>query len=361
MNARRAVAIALFALAGAVVVQAAGASPIKWLNVPLGTHRFGHLSAPDAIVARAPAQDVGFECGKPSACSSVTSEGGGCGCIDVLPHGPTSFDIGRDGSIWLFDGIKHRLLVWQRGRPSGPARSVPLPANVWDSDFALGRDGTIYLFAGNVPGRPYQAMYALTRTGRVRWKAATTVASGQAQLVIGPDGALYSVGPSATPTWTPITTPAGRPLPLAVQRRRSGPLQPLPGGLRLLRTQVSPHEVHFALIDRAHKVVRAWRITSRTGLAVVRAIPALIGDDLIVPVDVSRQARKTFQWEHLILRLGSAGGAQRRLALDARAVWDPDGTTARTTLRIGSDGRVYQLRTDPTTGVSVARYSLGRS
>jgi hypothetical protein len=125
---------------------------------------------------------------------------------------------------------------------------------------------------------------------------------------------------------------------------------------------VSDHQVHFALIDRTHRVVRAWRVTSATALAVVHATPALIGGDLVVPLDVSHQASKnTFRWEHLILRLGPTGGTRQRLTLDARAVWDPDGTTTRTTLRIGADGRVYQLRTDPKTGVSVARYSLGRT
>jgi hypothetical protein len=35
-----------------------------------------------------------------------------------------------------------------------------------------------------------------------------------------------------------------------------------------------------------------------------------------------------------------------------------DGTGASTPLRVGSDGGLYQLRTDPKTGASVARYSL---
>ena len=117
--------------------------------------------------------------------------------------------------------------------------------------------------------------------------------------------------------------------------------------------------MHFALIDRAHKVIRAWRVTSRTPLAVAHAVPTMVAGDLVVAVDVSQQAR-SFRSEHLVLRLGSSDGARRQLSLDARAVWDPDGTTARTTLRIGADGRLYQLRTDPTKGVRVARYSLAR-
>jgi hypothetical protein len=336
----------------AAIVEPAAAAPIKWLAVNLGAHRFGHLSTPDVVVARAAADGVGFECGRPSACpTNEPSPAGGCGCIDVLPQGPTSFDVGRDGSVWVFDGVKHRLLVWQRGRAF---RSVPLPSDVRDSDFVVGRDGTIFVFGGNVHGRPYLTMYALTRTGGVRWKAATTVGSSQARLFLAWDGTVYSVGPSATPTWTPLTTPAGHPLALAVQRRRSSRLQPLTHDLRLSTTQISEREIHFALVDRAHRVVRAWRVTSRTSLEVARLVPAVVGGDLVVGLGVYAGKRS----ETTILRLRPSGPTRARLTLDGRAVWDPDGTTARSTLRVEPDGRLYQLRTDPAKGVTVARYSV---
>ena len=356
MNARRAAAVVLLMVATGALIRPAAASPIRWLAVQLGTHRFGHLTAPDAIIARAGPDEVGFECGKPSACTSEQPAAGGCGCIDVLPQGPTSFDVAPDGSIWLLDGVKHRLLVWERGQPTRLARSVPLPADVGDSDFVVGRDGTIYVFGSNVPRRPYLWLYALTRAGRVRWKAPTTVASSQAQLLVARDGIVYSAGPSASPTWTPLATSAGRPLPLALQRRRSSPLQPLTRKLRLLTTQVSQREAHVALVDRTHRIVRAWRITSRTNLALVRATSALVGGEVVAPLDVSRRSGS----EHLVLKLGPTGAARQRIALDAHSVWDPDGSTARTTLRIGADGRLYQLRTDPAKGVTIARYSLGR-
>src|SRR5437660_7869884 len=162
--------------------------------------------------------------------------GAGCGWIDPLRRRRTAFDGGRDGSIWRFDRVKHGLLMWQRGRLARPAHSVPLPSDVHESDFVVGRDGTIYVFGGNVHGRPYLAMYALTHTGRIRWKAATTVASGQARLLLAWDGTVYAVSPSSSPTWSPLTAPAGRPLPLAAQRQRSSQLQPLTRDLRLLAT-----------------------------------------------------------------------------------------------------------------------------
>jgi hypothetical protein len=355
---RRIAALVLLLIGGAIAfARPAAGSPIKWLAVNLGVHSFGHVSAPDAVVARAGVGAVGFECGKPSACAAAEPPpAGGCGCIDVLPQGPTAFDIGPDGSVWLFDGVKHRLLVWRRGHTSAPARAVPLPADVHDSDLAVGRDGTVYVFGNNVPHRPYLWLLALRGNGSVRWKVATTVTSSQARLLIGPGGALYAVGPSASPTWTPLTTPGGRPLPLAAQRRGSSKLQPLTSELRLLRTQLSDHEVHFALVDRSHRVVRAWRVRSRTSVSPGPLIAELRGGDLVVGLDVTAPG-KTFRWEHLVLRLRSTGGVGR-LTLDGRAVWDPDGTTARTTLRVAGDGRLYQLRTDPAKGVTVAAYSI---
>ena len=70
--------------------------------------------------------------------------------------------------------------------------------------------------------------------------------------------------------------------------------------------------------------------------------------------------RRVRRWlsEHLILRLGQSG-ASKRFSLDANAVCCYDGTGASTLLRVASDGRLYQLRTDPKTGARVARYSLG--
>jgi len=82
----------------------------------------------------------------------------------------------------------------------------------------------------------------------------------------------------------------------------------------------------------------------------------------VASLDFAQQAStKTFLWEHLVVRLAASGGSQKRVALDARAVWDPDGSTATTALRVGPDGRLYQLRTNPKTGAAIARYSLGRS
>ena len=101
MNARAAAltVVGLALLLAAITLGTAAASPIKWVSVPLGTHQFGHLRSPEAVVARAGLNEVGFK-----------KDGHGCGCMDG-PGGPVSFDVAQNGAIWMFDVLNHRLLV----------------------------------------------------------------------------------------------------------------------------------------------------------------------------------------------------------------------------------------------------------
>jgi hypothetical protein len=319
----------------------------RFQSVPLGTHRFGHLRAPDAIVARSGPKGVGVTC-----------------CADPPGgDGPSSFDVARDGSIWVLDRLNHRLLVWSPGRPARPARSVALPRNLDVTDFALGSDGTIYARAGDTAdlgrgGKDH--LYALTPTGRVRWKAPTTTGIAVAQLQIGPNGAVYAAqacGEKCAPfgghvSWTPLTSSAGRPLTLAERSRRASPLEPMSGGLRLV-SELSYSVARFALVNRADAVVRAWSVTSRTRLSRLSAAPALVGGELVLPLEVSAQQR----YDQLIVRLG-AGGSHTSFALADRPLLGTVNLFAP--LRIDSNGRLYQLRTSVETGATVARYSLGR-
>src|SRR5213596_572131 len=74
-----------FLLAG-IALGTAAASPIKWVPVQLGTHKFDRLRAPDAVVARAGPNEVAF------------NKRGACGCLDG-PQGPMLFDVAPNGSI----------------------------------------------------------------------------------------------------------------------------------------------------------------------------------------------------------------------------------------------------------------------
>ena len=336
MSARKTIALLVAALALTAGTAAAGS--IKWIPVPLGTHRFGQLQRPQAVVAHAAADEVGFK------------KKGGCGCLDG-PSGPAQFDVARNGSVWLLDILNRRLLVWQPGRPAHPARTLAFP-KLDVRDFVLGRDGSVYLYAvyAEPPAGDSGAnLWKLKPSGQVLWRARALTANA---LRLGPDGRVYSVGVKSALSWTPLTTVAGRPLSIARQRRGTTAFQPLGVGLHVVASEIGAHEAHFALVDASRKVVRAWRVTSRTRLTFPHGFDAaLVHGDLVTAVDLSGAART----EHLVLRL-STGGMRASRSLDAKAVW---GGGEASGLRVGPDGRLYQLRTNPKAGIVVARYSLG--
>jgi hypothetical protein len=331
---------------GIVVLLAGGFAPSSVAGpsstaVALGAHEFGHLAAPEAIVADAGPLAVGFE--NPDEGSA---------------NGPWSFDVARDGSIWLLDQFNDRLLMWEPGRPDQPARTVPLPQDVVQiaADVAVGPDGTIFI--SYVPSSPPDRrdrlrVLALTATGDVLWTTPTDIEAFNTELRTGPDGALYWHAGD----WTPVTTVDGRPLSLAEQRRRATSLQPMPGGLGLDLKERSEREWQFTLRDDTGQVVQAWDVTSETDLGGIFATPSLLGGDLVVAFGVFQtQPDARGLSERLIVRLDREGGTQERFALDGRAVW---GDAPVTGLRVRADGKLYQLRSDIDTGVSVARYSLG--
>jgi hypothetical protein len=112
----------LAVLLAGTMLQPAKAAPVKWVAVSLGTHRFGHPSAPNAIVARAGPEDVGWEMPKQGPFM-----------------GPWSFDVAGDGSIWLLD--ESTTACWcgkradqssQHGSCRSPSCHFGLPTSRWD-------------------------------------------------------------------------------------------------------------------------------------------------------------------------------------------------------------------------------------
>ena len=179
---------------------------------------------------------------------------------------------------------------------------------------------------------------------------------GNTQLRMGPDGTLYTL--AADLGWVPVATPGGHPLSMAEQRRRAG-YQPLAGGLRLLSETYAPdenrapREARYALIDRSGRIVRAWRVVSRTDINSNFTTPTLLGGDLVVVLDTTAGAPPNFKWEYEVLRLGPRG-LRTSFSL-ARAVF---GDNLLADVRVGPDGKLYQLASSPTTGARVSRYSL---
>src|SRR6266540_3550340 len=79
----------------------------------LGAHRFGRTRPPEAVVARAAwgrgAGALGLRAGREQA-----------------TVGPSSFDVGSDGSVRILDQVNHRLAIYRPGTATRPARVVPL-------------------------------------------------------------------------------------------------------------------------------------------------------------------------------------------------------------------------------------------
>lgn len=328
----------------------------KPVVVRLGTHRFGQPRAPEAVVARAGPEQVGFE-------------------NNSLYHfGPQTFLVGRDGSVWLHDGLKQRLLRWRAGQPDSVERSVPLPFFAGPNDVALGPAGSIYV-TRLLRDPPRLVLYRLSATGKVLWQRRLAgdyggnsgfILGSNSPLRVAPDGTLYCLVFMGLPGdewgWMPAATPAGAPLSATAQRRGTHwPFQPLAGGLRLLSetytppgAETAPHEARYAVIDAHGRLVRAWRVLSRTDMEGTLLTPHLLGGDLVAAVGVTAGTGTNTKSEYVVLRLGRRG-PRVQFSLLPR-VW---GERLLADLRVGPDGRLYQLSTSPATGVTISRYSLG--
>src|SRR5919204_2109551 len=173
------IACLVLALAALIMVTTAAArrldsSFVKPIVVQLGVHRFGHARAPDAVVARARADQVGW-----------LHEG--------VNAGPETFLVGRDRSIWLHDELNHRLLVWRAGNPNAVAMTVTLPfANA--EDVALGPANTLYFEREVAELKEFHLYRMSVATGEVLWQSKLgPEAGGNTPLRVGPDGRLYAL------------------------------------------------------------------------------------------------------------------------------------------------------------------------
>ena len=342
----------------------AGAPQTSWIMhrpavVPLGTYRFGHPEAAQAVVARAAAKSVGW----------------------YLPaqQGPQTFLVGRDRSIWLEDTWKHRMLVWQAGKPNKPVRTVPLPTEGRNDnsfeDVAFGPKGTLYVtrIERAVPG--FQVFRINAKTGKVLWKSSSspelslTLPLSGVALRVGVDGTLYGyVSPQSfegidvtgTPSygWMPLATPAGKPVPPTQQFNRIvWGYEPASAGRRFiaqpyvpLHATYMPHEQRFAILNRYGRLLHGWRITSKTAIGGWYLEPQLLNGNVVADLAPSRPGTL----EHFFVRLDAKG-------LDAKAslpfrIW---GDCRFTDVRVGPDGKIYALATSPKTGIAIRRYTLG--
>jgi len=328
--------------------------------VKLGAHQFGKTKAPEAVVARASADQVGIEPPTPGQ----------------LPgFGPQTFLVGKDGSIWLHDSLNSRLLIWEAGHPETIARTVKFPFVAYDNDVAFGPNGSIYVtrVLKNPPKKDRLVLDRLDPSGAVIWQRplggeyfgeSTFVLGANSPLRIGSDGTLYILAFMGLPgdewAWMPAATPAGKAIEPSAQRTRTNwPFQPV-GALRLIggeaytpHDDMAPHDLRYALVDRHDRVVRSWRILSKTEINFHLTVPEVTGGDPVVVLDFVDDPGGKNTWEYEVLRLGRHGTTQFSLTHSTF------GDDVLPDVRVGPDGKLYQLATSVQNGVVITRYALG--
>ena len=328
--------------------------------IKLGTHQFGQTKSPEAVVARARADQVGWD---------INEELG-------FHLGPQTLQVGSDASAWVEDSFNNRLLVWNPGKPDGFARAVPLPYGAGISDVAFGPGGSLYVTRKLIDPIRLVLDKIDATTGALLWESRVGFEyaggpNGNSYPLIGSDGSLragsdgslyYLVGlPGGELGWMPVATAAGKPLAPRAQVNGIRGAVPAAGGLTLLgpefytpRDDTAPHEARYALVDRRGRLVRAWRIVSRTEFDFIHSMaPQLTGAEPLVVFDFVKSDGAQQTWEYEILRLGR-NGASTQFSL-ARSIW---GDGVLDDLRLGPDGKLYQLATSPDLGVMISRYSL---
>ena len=328
--------------------------------VDLGTHRFGETRSPDQVVARARPDEVGWQLPPPGQGPKA---------------GPQSFLVGPDHTIYLHDSFSDRMLVWNAGDPDRIVRSVPLPDRTADNDVALGPEGSFYVTHGEGVGLDYRVVLKrLSSTGHELWtgnlagdffgNSGKFEIGTNSSLLTGPDGKLNVLTamtslPGGQFGWMPVATPDGRAIAPAAQRRGTNwPYQPIGLGQRMI-TEVytavpdsAPHEIRVAIVNGRGRVVRAWRVVSRTPInlhdtpGMLRGAPTLVLDVL---------DDTATRWEYEVLRL-VPDGSPSMFSVPRTVFGDNILSDVRLSSTFG--GGVYQLRSDPSFGVQILRYAF---
>jgi hypothetical protein len=330
---------------------AAGNAPYRsWIIDPptlrLPNHVFGDLRSPDAIVARAPEGGGPGEVGV--SCTGVN------GC-----YGPRTFDVARDGTVWVADTLNGRLQAWPPGHPRRPTRTIDL--DVTPSDVAIGPDGTIYLSGCCAPdhdfhnGEVYVAgknvMRALTPRGRTLWETPLLGEIENDQIRVGSDGVVYTQ--DFQYGWAPATDRGGHPLSLAQQQRLVQPYQPVAGGEELAVQAGDPRDWRIGLATRSGDLLHAWRLISTDDME-GEASSAVVGGDpvLVFRVDDVKRRLK----ENEVVVLSSGGGIAESFSIGWGAALGESSQV--TDVRVGPDGYLYLMQTGPKRGLFVLRYRL---
>jgi hypothetical protein len=296
------------------------------VTVDLGTHVFGSTRSATARVLDAP-------------WGSGLGEAGLSGGPTSLRIGPSSFDVSRDGTVTLLDGVNKRVERWRGGRAASTA-PVDVPAAT--NDLAVAGDGTIYVLDGTSATGSTPLLQTFSPAGEVI-EARHIADRTWSQLRMGPRGPVVHQEPSEQ--WMPAKDGAA-PLDRAAQARAATSGRPLPDGAQLVVLRVGTREVRVARVV-AGGVRASWHILSATPLGEVQ-LAEQWGDRLVLVVKAYTDTQDEF--EVVVL---DRTGIVRRFSVPSDQ-WA--GAAPLAYFRF-SGGSLYKLGTD-SAGAFVDRYDL---
>jgi hypothetical protein len=272
------------------------------------------------------ADDVGLEHNRPDESPSLG------------PIGGSSFDVDRDGRVFVLDEAHRRLFRWDAPRRD-PTR-LSLAINGTLADMTVDENGDVYVLESTENRADDRILRIFGRDGTAQDSVA--LAERADQVRTGPSGAVVLAQPSGQ--WLSAT--AGRePLPASAQRRSARSGRPLPGGdeVVVLRTG---NEIRLALV-RAGRVLRSWRVTSNTAIAEVQLVETL-GQRVVVVARVYSDREDEF----VALVLG-VNGVEQAFSLES-ADWAETAPLSR--FRVARSS-LYHLGSTPS-GLFVDRFQL---
>jgi hypothetical protein len=266
------------------VVTTAGLPQVAW---PVGFD-WSRVTRPDGVVAR-----LGY-----GSAEGLVGRVGGSGDGQAL--GPSSFDVGPDGSLHLADWVHRRIVVLS---PKGEyVGSVPLPAPSGVTVDLSVDDGGGYAVTTLGLGA---TAFELESDGRVigRYEVPGGVAE---RIVATPGGPRVWVGPAQ---WAPVRSAPGVALPAEAQLRSLAPAVPARDGSVALSQDLDERTIAFV-----------WTRPDGSRAGAVLTLP----DGVQIGVD------------HFVAALPDGG------AIAARGVWGSDGRQALVLLRFRSDGSIAE-------------------
>ena len=201
------------------VVTTAGLRELAW---PGGSVDLDRPRASDGTVTRLGYGDETNEVGRV----------GGVG--DEQPLGPSSFDVGPSGAIFIADWVHRRVMVLSaRGQFR---RGVPLPARR-PVDLAIGEQGEVAVATLGLGATAFE----LASDGRAigRYRVPTGVVE---RIALTPDGPFVWTGPAQ---WAPVRSRAGVALPAEAQSRSIAAAVPARDGAVALSQELPGRRVAF--------------------------------------------------------------------------------------------------------------------